>query len=180
MGTVWVSKTTMVFGGKPDNLFHYLSLWIIYSMTIIAYSRKEGAMMSDSAVSDEEYLLTRPEPKIWVVGGWLVGAAKSSYPINVFLEWFRDNLEDEQLSESLEFMEDDFEALVVDPDGEVYLYNMYLCPSSLGQVDYYATGSASKIAFPLLDLGHTLDEVIDQCCKWDTFCKSPSQRIEFD
>lgn len=144
-------------------------------MTTIAY--RNGVMASDTLVSDEGYLQKTFRPKIKEIRGCLVGCAGGAWAGNVFFEWFEGNKEDDCFANELSG-DDDFTALVVDANKEVFIYNRYLSPDDVSDMDNVAIGSGSKIAMALMDFGATAEEAVKVTIDHDLYSGGKIQTIK--
>jgi len=145
-------------------------------MTTVTY--RSGVIASDSLVSNEEYLMKTFSRKIFKVDGVLIGVCGGSYSGLVFVDWFRGLLLDDCMWDL--DVGDDFEALVVHPDGEILTYNRYLIPDEHGKPKFFAVGSGSKCAYIALEMGASAERAVKLACKYDLYSGGDIQVLGFN
>ena len=124
--------------------------------------------------SDEECLSKSDVLKLFEIKGHLVGTAGGSYAGLVFLEWYRGKLADDCMDATID-QGDDFECMVVEPNGNISLYNRYLIPDERGRLEYFAIGCGAKCAMVAMGCGKSAIEAVRWTSKYDLFCGGPIQ-----
>jgi len=148
-------------------------------MTTIAYRNKHLA--SDSKISDYDSMSSSYMKKIFKIAvpeydeysetmtenHYLVGIVGDMYAGLRFIKWLKNQNDSDK--EFLQGLAEDyfFEAIVIDVEGSVCIYNNFLEPLNLGKIDFYALGSGAKIAMALLDYGASIEETIHYAKKYD-------------
>lgn len=124
-------------------------------MTTIAY--KDGVMAADRQVSNELYLQKSHSVKIQDIDGMLVGTCGNCIGGNMFMAWFRDEVNDDEAIDLFE-SDADYEAIVVDEEG-IWIYDHLLNREKI-DMPYYAVGSGSKVAMALMEAGHDAETAV--------------------
>lgn len=146
-------------------------------MTTIIATR--DAIYSDGMITVGDRVDSVNFNKVRKIEGYLVGGAGRLSSILTFFSWMEERIKAERLSEelpSLDFDNDpekddeEFTALVVHPDGEIYLHEGN-DPSRAYPIDteYYAVGSGSDYALAALDAGATPEAAMDVAKFRDAF-----------
>jgi len=102
------------------------------------------------------------------VAGHIVGLAGGSYAGELFLEWYRDGDRDEKPDLTNLDLEEDFEAIVLRPDGTLWSCNR-LFTFIPHKTEYFATGSGGKVALGAMAMGATAEEAVAAAIKHDCY-----------
>lgn len=155
-------------------------------MTTLVY--KNGYMASDSKISDYDSMSSNYMKKIFKVSivhqapeynpetkmftktttrEYLVGIVGDMYAGLLFIKWFQTG--EDGIKDFLQNLGEDyfFEALVVEEAGKACIYNNFLEPLELGQIEFYALGSGAKIAMAMLDYGASIEDTLTYAKKYD-------------
>lgn len=146
-------------------------------MTTIVYDRAEGVVAADSQDTGESRKMTCA--KLYRVNNHIIGTAGGSYSGLLFVRWFakqqgepdwddHDNHPD--LTNLAE--DEDFECLVVRPDGTCYTINRLFVPYEMLH-DYVGLGSGAGPALGALYAGATAHEAVKIACKIDAASSGP-------
>ena len=152
-------------------------------MTTIAYKDKHIA--SDSKISDYDSMSATYMTKIFKISTspsqtYLAGIVGDMYTGLIFLKWFQTG--DQESKELLRGLSEDyaFEAMIVNEEGDIFVYNNFLEPLKLGKLPFYALGSGAKIAMALLDYGATIEATISYAKKYDMNTGGDIHVLSFD
>ena len=161
-------------------------------MTTIAY--RDKTLAADSKISDYDSMSATYMRKIFKItvseynkqsetlndNSYLVGIVGDMYAGLRFIKWLQTKNEGDK--EFLQGLTDDyfFEAITINEDGEVDLYNNFLEPLRLGKTNFYALGSGSKIAMALLDYGASLEDTIKYAKKYDMNTGGDTHIVSFN
>jgi ATP-dependent protease HslVU (ClpYQ) peptidase subunit len=148
-------------------------------MTTIVYDPKTRVMAGDS--QDTEGHLKMECQKIYEVNGHLIGTAGGSYSGLLFVRWF-ENWEEEPSYEEWDEhpdltnldLEEDFECLVVRPDGSAYTINRLFIPYELPD-RACGVGSGSGIALGAMMAGANVRRAVAIACEIDAYSSGPIQ-----
>lgn len=135
-------------------------------------------ILSDGLVSVGNRVDTTNFKKVRKIGGYLVGGAGRLSSILTFFTWMEQVVRLEGIQEHVpelviqsdpEREDDEFMAVVVHPDGEIYLHEGN-DPSRAYPLhcEYYAIGSGSDYALAALDAGVTPEEAMEVAKYRDT------------
>lgn len=149
-------------------------------MTTIVYSPDEGVMASDSQDTGEARKATCD--KIYKVNGHLIGTAGGSYAGLLFLRWFANWEEEPDWDDwdehpdlvNLDY-EEDFECLVVRPDGSAYTINRLFVPYEMKNEEPIGIGSGAGPALGAMHAGAGAREAVKIACKIDAYSSGPIQ-----
>jgi len=155
-------------------------------MTTVIY--KEAHVVSDSMESDEGNRLKLSCYKIFIGNGFIIGTAGHSSGGILFTEWYRNSgAEKDKIAGKIKDLskDEDFLCMVITPQGiiqttdkfpeyvfqyvKIETYDRFLTNLLPHTQEYYAIGSGSKIAFPVLDLGYSAYEAMEMACKYDMY-----------
>ena len=166
-------------------------------MTTIAYRNK--CLASDSKISDYDTMSSTYMTKIFKIlrlepyqlsdspseiirreKQVLVGIVGDMYTGLRFIKWLKNPNEDDKAF--LQGLSEDyfFEAIVVDEEGNVSIYNNFLEPLELGKIAFYALGSGAKIAMALLDYGVGLETTLEFSKKYDMNTGGETHIVSFN
>jgi ATP-dependent protease HslVU (ClpYQ) peptidase subunit len=148
-------------------------------MTVITY--RDGVMACDSCWS-EDNLVIAMQPKIFRLrGGALYGAAG-----DVDDRAIMDAVEGARTPADLpsfQFLFDiknDVQALVVFPNGDVYLIETDPAGVMPVRAPFSAIGCGKKIALGALAAGKSAVEAAEIACEYDVFCRPPIYLLNLD
>lgn len=139
-------------------------------MTTVVY--KDGVMVGDGQVTRYDSLIESTNcVKVRNIGGTLVGGAGNGISIMKFFDWYADNVETAWAQSEYsnlnilppeDLVEEDFQALVVSPDGSIF---EYIGTKNIFPVteEYAAIGSGCLYAYPLMDAGLSARESVEVC-----------------
>ena len=155
-------------------------------MTTIVVT-KDNEMLSDSMMCSGDYIDSTNIEKIDNINGYLVGAAGRYSSCLAFKEWFYSLTETVQAAEKHpmanivtpeEVKDDNFTALVLDPEGTLWLYET---GHSAFEVDKpYAIGTGSIYALSALDCDVDGETAMKVAIKRDVFSGGDIQKITLD
>lgn len=143
--------------------------------TIIATRTK---ILSDGKVTVGSRIDSVDTKKVRNVSGYLIGGAGRYSSILTFFEWYQQNLlcqDAQSMIPGLSIMDDSkedeqFTALVVHPDGVIYLHEGSNPSRAYPlDVDYYAIGSGADFALAALKGGATPEEAMEVAKQMDVF-----------
>lgn len=144
--------------------------------TIIATKDK---ILSDGKVTLGGRIDSTNFKKVRKIGDYLVGGAGRLTSILAFFQWFEENLRCEEAKEAIPGLvisvhpdkeDEEFVALVVHPDGKIFLHEGN-DPSRAYPIDeeYYCVGSGSDYALAALDAGATPEVAMDVAKNRDAY-----------
>jgi hypothetical protein len=144
-------------------------------MTIIACSRVERAMLSDSLLSGKDTRLGSVTKILRCKDGALAGAAGDSQACWMFLKW----AEAGRTGAFPEIPKDeDLEGLVLTPEGEILIY-WGQHPEPLLD-DATCIGAGAREGMAAIRAGASLDRAVEIACELSTACAPPIQRLELE
>lgn len=142
-------------------------------MTIIACSRVERVMLSDSLLSGKDTKLGSVTKILRCKDGALAGAAGDSQACWQFLKW----AEEGRVGDWPDIDEkEDLEGLVLTPEGEILIY-WGKHPEPLMD-DYTCIGAGAREGMAAMRAGATLTRAVEIACELSTACDLPIQRLE--
>ena len=156
-------------------------------MTTVVY--KDGVMCGDGQVTRYGSLIESEScVKVRNIGGVLVGGAGGGVSIMKFFDWFADKVESEwalaeypnlNILPPEDLVEEDFQALVVSPDGSIF---EYIGTKNIFPVteEYASIGSGCLYAYPLLDAGFSARQAVEGAIKRCPFSGGLITEITFD
>lgn len=145
-------------------------------MTTITY--KDGVMAGDGQVTRYDSLIESTNyEKVREIGGYLVGGAGNGNSIVKFFNWFEDTLETEHVNRNFplvqtlppeDLVEEDFQAIVVTPEKEIF---EYIGTKNVFPVveETISIGSGCVYAYPLMDAGFSAKEAVEGAVKRDPY-----------
>ena len=144
--------------------------------TIIATKTK---ILSDGKVTVGSRVDSLNFKKIRNINGYLVGGAGRMSSVLAFFSWFEQNLQCQEAQNTVpglmiqsdpEKEDEEFIALVVHPDGKIFLHEGN-SPTRAYPLDteYYSVGSGSDFALAALDTGCTPEEAMEVAKYRDTY-----------
>ncbi|AUR86231.1 nucleophile aminohydrolase [Vibrio phage 1.084.O._10N.261.49.F5] len=156
-------------------------------MTTIVY--RDGKMCGDGQITRYECLIEATEfVKVMNIGNCLIGAAGNGMSIVKFFDWFADKVEAEWAQAEYEHLtvlppedlvEEDFQALVVNPEGQIFEYvgtkNVFPVSS-----EYSSIGSGCLYAYPLLDAGFSAKQAVEGAIKRCPFSGGTITEVGFE
>lgn len=144
--------------------------------TIIATKNK---ILSDGKMTSGDRVDSLNFKKVRKIHGYLVGGAGRVTSITAFFDWFENYVVAKDAQEALpKFVfsldptriDEDFYALVVHPDGSIYIHEGNEPNRALLLEEEYATiGSGADYALAALDAGATPEEAMEIAKKRDAF-----------
>ena len=150
--------------------------------TVIVTENNE--MLSDSMMCMGDYIENTNTIKVENINGYLIGVAGRYTSCLNFKDWFYTLTETQQAAEkhplaSLSMPEcvadKDFSALVLDPEGSLWLYES---GDAVFEVDKpYAIGTGTPYAMSALDAGADGDTAMNVAIKRDVFSGGDIQKI---
>jgi len=149
-------------------------------MTTIAY--RDGVIAADTQETWEDGSFTpcvklyRMPKSVAEVGGHIVGLAGGSYAGELFLEWYQVGDWDNPPDLVNLDLEEDFEAIIVKPDGSLWSCNR-LFAFIPHKTEYFATGSGGKVALGAMAMGATAEEAVRAAIKHDCYTGGRVQTI---
>lgn len=146
-------------------------------MTTIVYSPDEGVIGADS--QDSGGMLKMPCEKLYRVNGHIIGTAGGSYSGLLFVRWFGewdgepDYADWDQHPDLVNLDEDeDFECLVVRPNGSCYTVNRLFVPYEMKE-GYVGIGSGAGPALGALMAGAPVRQAVKIACTIDMMSSGP-------
>ena len=136
-------------------------------MTTIAY--RDGVLAGDSATSGDGNVIGRCA-KVHRIRGRLVGLCGPIEDGETFRLWLKAGAKPKAKPD--EPLDDDFLALVVEPDGRVVEYGRRLV--SVGyEAPFYAIGSGGALALGAMAAGASAEEAVRIACRFDHYSREP-------
>lgn len=133
-------------------------------MTIIAY--RDGVISADSQITSYSGVITSQFYKLSTNSdGWLGGGAGDIYDISAFRGWVNKGCK--KTFKGAE--RDNFEAILVDPDGFVHVIDKRGILAK-DKADYYASGSGAQVALGAMAHGASAIEAVHIAIKLITTC----------
>lgn len=141
-------------------------------MTTIAVDLKAREIAADSQDTDESGQKYHCQ-KLYKVNGHIIATAGGSYAGLLFIAWF-DQWEDEPEWEDRPDLvdldlEEDFECLVIRPNGSCYTVNRLFVPYEQTHETQIAIGSGGKAARAAMMAGCTPTQAVEIAKKIDTY-----------
>jgi hypothetical protein len=141
-------------------------------MTIVAY--REGVLATDSQATNHDGLISGSVRKIWVrMDGALCSAAGGTGDMGSFAAWFLADSK-EQGRWRGRSKEHGFSGIIVEPDGQVTLYDIDGQPYRM-DAPFYARGVGSELAIGAMAMGATAEQAVEIACRYSTYCGGPVQ-----
>ncbi len=142
-------------------------------MTTIVYSPKEGIVVSDSQETTESRKLSCK--KLYRCEGHIIACTGGTYAALRFVHWFDDyaegnvDWEDAPDLTNLE-LDEDFECLVVRPDGTAYTVSRLMAPAEVEDItDFFTLGSGGSAAMAALRAGANARKAVRIACEIDAW-----------
>jgi len=142
-------------------------------VTVIAF--RQGILSADSGVSDDIIICGAKQKVVRRKDGALAAAAGDIHSIDSFFRWFQANFKRGQP----EILSDDFDAIVVRPDGSVTFYNQHLVPAQMDG-EYFALGTGGDVALGAMAHGASAIDAVRAGIKHTTNCRGPIQALRLD
>lgn len=146
-------------------------------MTTIVYDPLTGVMAADSQDTDGNRKMKCQ--KIYKVNDHLIGTAGGSYAGLLFVQWFKewddepDYADRKRMPDLLNLdIEEDFECLVVRPNGSAYMVNRLFVPYNMPN-DICGVGSGSGCAMAAMMAGASAKEAVKIACSIDAHSSGP-------
>ena len=149
-------------------------------MTTIAYDIEQQVVASDSQETEGERKI--PCKKLYRVGDHIIATAGGTYSGLLFIEWFDQWDGDPDWSErpdliNLDF-EEDFECLIIRPNGTCYSVNKLFAPYERDREGrFVCLGSGSKVALGALLAGANIRKAIKIACQVDLYSSGRVQTM---
>lgn len=135
-------------------------------MTTVAY--RDGILAGDSLMVDRGVRCGHFE-KVRRVGDLLVGMAGAACWMGPFLRWVGSEFSPESLPR---IVDDNFEALIITPDGRVDWFGQTLVPVRMFG-DFTAIGSGFPVAMGAMSAGASAVRALEIACELDTMTGGP-------
>lgn len=148
-------------------------------MTTIAY--RNGVMAGDSrAFGFDKYPVGQKTKVYRLPDGGLFGisAAKTGVVKRV-REWIEDGTRPEN-KPSPWCEEDDFQAIIVRPDGKCVLVSENFLPSDPVEAEFYAIGSGKELALGAMAAGLDAPAAVRVACKFDPWSAEPVYQVRHE
>ena len=135
-------------------------------MTTIAY--RDGVIAGDSATSGDGNVIGHCT-KVHRIRGRLVGLCGPIEDGEAFRLWLKAGAKPKAKPEPLD---EDFLALLVEPDGRVVEYGRRLVPVGY-EAPFYAIGSGGALALGAMAAGAGAEEAVRIACRFDHYSREP-------
>lgn len=143
-------------------------------MTTIAY--RDNMMAADSACFDSD-LYQGEVDKLWVLPSvGLIGCCGEIGAMIRVVDWLKSGEEGSKIPNLPD--DCDFEAIVVNPEGEVLHYDRHLVPIRVAN-KLHAIGSGRKLALGAMMAGASADKAVQIACQYDSGSREPVKMIQF-
>jgi len=141
-------------------------------MTTVAY--RDGVMAADCGCFSDG-LYQGEVDKLWVLPSvGLVGCCGEIGAMVRVVEWLKGGV-DRGKKPSLPD-DCDFEAIVVDPQGEVSHYDLHLSPMRVTN-EFHVIGSGRKLALGAMVAGASAEKAVQIACQYDGRSREPVKTI---
>lgn len=142
-------------------------------MTTIAY--RDNMMASDSACFDSS-LYQGEVDKLWILPSvGLIGCCGEIGAMIRVVDWLKNGSEGRKSPNLPDDCE--FEAIVVNPEGEVFHYDRHLVPIRISN-QFHAIGSGRKLALGAMMAGASADKAVQIACQYDNGSREPVKAIQ--
>lgn len=121
-------------------------------MTVVCF--RAGVLAADRQVTSPEDLIVGEVTKIQNIGGWLAGGSGFSSDLTSFFQWILDDMPKEKPD-----LSDDFEGLLISPDGKVRRYGKDLVDART-VAPYHAIGGGDGVALGAMAAGKTAEQAV--------------------
>lgn len=140
-------------------------------MTTIAY--RKGLMAADSRAYSGSAESVGIKDKVFkLIDGRLLGVSSNCLGIGVLVrDWILDGMKQDKVP--LTRNKDDFDALLVSPDGTAFIINGLWMPSGPIKANYFSIGTGSHYAKAAMRLGCTAVQAVDIACELDIWSDLP-------
>lgn len=155
-------------------------------MTTIAF--RDGVLAADSRETsgcEDSGQLAATCVKMFRVGPFVVALQGDTTPGIAWLNWFTgmygifklkhvpalDQVQPDLVAQFLE-READFTAVVLHPDGALFIYDEWGIPQRI-TAPYYAVGSGAKVAYGAMHNGATAEDAVAAACVHDPYTSGP-------
>lgn len=143
-------------------------------MTTIAYC--DSMMAADSACFDSN-LYQGEVDKLWVLPSvGLIGCCGEIGAMIRVVDWLENGGEGSNTPNLPDDCE--FEAIFVDPEGEVFHYDRHLVPIRVAS-QFHAIGSGRKLALGAMMAGASAESAVRIACQYDNGSREPVNVIQF-
>lgn len=141
----------------------------------------KGTMCSDSMVSTNSTMDFSVKKITKTDEGYLVGGAGTLAEVSKILDIFEENPYDKISGKAEELASiENSEALVVNPDGDVFMffdkYFFEITPTP----DFICIGSGKDVANGVMEMGGTPEKAVEIACKYVHGCGGKLQKVELD
>ncbi len=144
-------------------------------MTTIVVDSEMGYIAADRMATSNDGEVACEYPKIRKCGAGIIACAGHEGPATIFEEWFEFGEWHEPLlpMEGLD-IGDDFTAVMLTPDSEIWLADKFMRPYEW-HTRWYAAGTGGVIAWAILEAGCGIEKAMKTAIKMD-----PSSGFGFD
>lgn len=122
-------------------------------------------MAGDSACTGHGTLHCEVKKLSLAKDGSVIGVCGTAFDIAEFVRWYDEGREKEPI------LSEDFEALVLNPDGTIWCFN-YKGRCFIHQAPA-AAGSGAKFAYGALEAGVSPEKAVEIACRRDIYSKGP-------
>lgn len=138
-------------------------------MTVIAWHAATKTLAGDRMASDGN--TSFKTKKVFAIDGNLVGCAGDGAGIAAFINWFESGGDAESFPSHIGIGEGmfGFTALVVNPEGELHLFECSPFPMRVLD-DNFAIGSGAEVALAAMALGKNAVEAVKLACELTVSC----------
>lgn len=151
-------------------------------MTTIALDLAAGEIAADSQETSESGQKYNCK-KLFRVNGHVIATAGGSYAGQAFVNWFSQWEDEPEWSDHPDLvnldLEEDFECLVVRPDGSCYTVNRLFVPLEQTGNRLIAIGSGGAAARGAMLAGASPSEAVKIACQIDTYTGGRVTRMTF-
>ena len=145
-------------------------------MTTIAVDLDHGTIAADSQETCDDGQKTHCK-KLFEVNGHVIATAGGSYAGLLFVEWFDQWVEEPDWTERPDLLNldlaEDFECLVVRPNGTCYTVNRLFVPYEQTNERQLAIGSGGKAARAAMMAGCTPGHAVEIASRIDAYTGGP-------
>lgn len=143
-----------------------------FIITIVVY--KDGVLVSDSLTCKGPQAFGSVRKIVKNKDGVMVGGAGTTAEVNMLLDWYIDEDEEKPPLQALGLK--DFEGIIIEPDGKVYLLDDTIYPFHIKQ-PCYALGSGADMAYGAMFAGASAEEAVKICIKNSAGCGGKIQKL---
>lgn len=148
-----------------------------YSEALICMSTfvlKDGILAADSRAFSGGSRYIGLKTKIFVLQDKTVVGCSTNQPgfAEAFSAWVAAGMNPNP-AETPEIGQGGFEALVIDPEGNVFYFNDGFYPTGPLTADFFAIGSGAEYAMGALECGASAEQAVAVACKFDHWTAEP-------